>query len=206
MTPAIKPSKSKLKPWMLQQVQSLGSKPVLKVLLQKCYSYLLADEHLASIEAQSDVVDGPWQKLNLEEFKAKLDRFGVYGGIAILLPSLNLCKFAIETNDPYDIQLHDYAKFHSGWRQPLTTTAPENVDGTWLHLREITVLVHTTDEPEFGRLKAANLDLQHWALIWQYCHTIETTTDPNSVAIQLLRNSLRHYPVTFEWMRVSFQI
>ena len=64
-------------------------------------------------------------------------------------------------------------------------------------------MLSNADLPEFGAFRAANLDLQHWALVWQYVHTIESTGDLASVALQLIRKSLKHYPVTFEFMKLA---
>ena len=61
----------------------------------------------------------------------------------------------------------------------------------------------STVNDEFGLLKSFSHPLQHWALIWHYVHTIESTSDPDSVALRLIRKSLTHYPVTFECMRVA---
>ena len=47
------------------------------------------------------------------------------------------------------------------------------------------------------------MDLQHWALVRQHVHTIESTSDSDSVALQLVRKILKHYPVVFEFMKVA---
>ena len=86
------------------------------------------------------------------------------------------------------------AKIHSGWRQLFTTTTAEQCAATWLPLREVVILVINADFSDFGTLRAANLDVQYWALVWQYVHTIESTSDSDSVALQLVGKSLSALP------------
>ena len=202
MAPAIAPTKQKLKPWMLKHIQAMTS-PDLNALLTKFYKYLTADDALGCCDSFRCTMAGPREGLCPDPYKTKLDQHHLCGGIAVPLPSLNLGKLAIDTQDLFINQLHDYAKFHSTWRQMLTNTTEEQLDSTWLHLREVVVIVHDSNEPEFGTLHAANLDVQHWSLVWQYCHTVDTTNDPSSIALRLLRKSIRHYPVTFELIKIA---
>ena len=85
---------------------------------------------------------------------------------------------------------------------PYATTA-EQCAATWLPLREVVILVSNVDLQEFGTLRADNVNLLHWALVWQYAHTIESTSDSDSVVLQLIRKSLKRYPVAVEFMRLA---
>ena len=204
MSPAIKLSKSKPQPWMTHSLEKLNGKAELKTLLQKLFGYMVNDEQMHCASPFAGVIEGPQQQTNVQELKAKLDNVGKSSGHAVVITALDFGHFALDTYDLFLVQLHDYAKFHSGWRPALTNTLQEHVASTWLGLRDITVLTSSsTVDESFGLLQAASHPLQHWALIWQYCHTIETTSDNNSVALQLIRKSLKHYPVTFEFMAIG---
>ena len=204
MSPAIKPSKAKLQPWMSQSLEKLHGKAELKTLLQKFFGYIVNDEQMPIESPFASAIEGPHQKTTVGELKAKLESVGKSSGQAVVITALDLGHFALDTYDLFPEQLHDYAKFHSGWRYTLANTTQENVASTWLGLREITVLTESsTVDDSLGLLKAASHPLQHWALIWQYVHTIETTSDKDSVALQVIRKSLKHYPVTFEFMKVG---
>lgn len=95
--------------------------------------------------------------------------------------------------------LHDYA---NNWKEMLHTTTSDTVGQRWLPVRECQVFVHTADDaPQFGQLAAANLDVQHWSLIWQYVHSVESSTDASSIARQVGRASICHYPVNIELVK-----
>ena len=102
-------------------------------------------------------------------------------------------------------QLHDYAKFASGWIPQLRNIKAESLPHSCLSLTEVVVLAHTTEVPAFGTLKAANLDLQHWALVWLYVNSCDNATfeDPKTLELQMIRKSLLYYPVTFEFIPVA---
>ena len=187
---------------MAQSLEKLNGKAELKTLLQKFFGYIVNDEQIPIASPFAGAIEGPHQKINVGELKAKLENVGKSSGQAVVITALDLGHFALDTYDLFLEQLHDYAKFHSGWRYTLAESTQDNVASTWLGLREVTVLTESsTVDDSLGLLKAASHPLQHWALIWQYVHTIESTSDLDSVALRLIRKSLKHYTVTFEFMR-----
>ena len=189
---------------MTRQLEALNSKPELKELLGKFFAFYIADDAL-NVESHAGVIDGPMQPITeVKDYgKKKVTNFKQCGGLAVVLTALDLSHFAFESQDLFITELHDYAKCHAGWRDTLQNATMENIDANWLPCREAVVLVHDADLPTFATMKTANLALQHWALIWQYVHTIETTSDPSSFQLHLLRRRIKHYPITVEYLKVE---
>ena len=74
---------------MAKSLEKLAGKPELQTLLQKFYGYMVADEQMQCASPFAGTIEGPHQKTNIEELKAKLDNVGKSSGQAVEITALD---------------------------------------------------------------------------------------------------------------------